>query len=176
MQCSRPTALRPTGSPQIPPRRVLTPSCPPGSYRSAISAYSALPSPSPLVTLYAARSHLALTPPSPTSALSLLSPLSPTLDTRALTALAHYLAGEKEDAVSELEEVLAETGERGLEEGDEGRMVRGVVGTVWILEGEARREEGVEVLREAIELGQDEEWWVQSLVSGGMELTNTRAA
>ena len=134
------------------------------------------PSPSPLVTLYAARSHLALTPPSPTSALSLLSPLSPTLDTRALTALAHYLAGEKEDAVSELEEVLAETGERGLEEGDEGRMVRGVVGTVWILEGEARREEGVEVLREAIELGQDEEWWVQSLVSGGMELTNTRAA
>ena len=79
-------------------------------------------------------------------------------------------------SVSELEEVLAETGERGLEEGDEGRMVRGVVGTVWILEGEARREEGVEVLREAIELGQDEEWWVQSLVSGGMELTNTRAA
>lgn len=53
---------------------------------------------------------------------------------------------------------MAELGEAGLKEGEEGRFVRGVVGTVWILEGEERREEGVEVLREAVELGEDQEW------------------
>ena len=151
--------------PTSPPRRAtgpLTLLAPPaaGSYRSAISAYEAHESPVALLTLYAARAHLALTPPAPSAALALLSPLSPTLDTRAVTALASYLAGETEDAVGELEELLTELGEGGLEEGEEGRMVRGVVGTVWILEGEERREEGVEVLREAVELGKDQEWLV----------------
>lgn len=130
-----------------------------GSYRSALSAYDALASPHPHVTLYAARCHLALTPPSPSSALSLLSSLPTSLDSRAVTALAQYLSGKKEDAVSELEELLAELGEGGLQEGEEGRMCRAVIGTVWILEGEERREEGVEVLREGVELGQDQEWY-----------------
>lgn len=56
--------------------------------------------------------------------------------------------------------MLTELGEGGLSEDpeEEGRFVRGVIGTVWILEGEERREEGVEVLREAVELGSDQEW------------------
>ncbi|GAA5821678.1 hypothetical protein JCM3770_004765 [Rhodotorula araucariae] len=130
-----------------------------GSYRSALSAYAEHPSPSPLLTLYAARAHLALTPPAPSAATQLLSSVPETLDTRAVAALARYLAGEQEDAVGELEELLAELGEQGLEEGDDvgGRFVRGVVGTVWVLEGEERREEGIEVLREAVELGKDQE-------------------
>ncbi|KAL8290253.1 hypothetical protein RQP46_003192 [Phenoliferia psychrophenolica] len=128
-----------------------------GSYRSAISAFEAHQSPVALLTLYAARAHLALTPPSPSAALALLRPLAPTLDSRAVTALATYLAGETEEAVGELEELLTELGEGGLEEGEEGRLVRGVVGTVWILEAEERREEGVEILREAVELGKDQE-------------------
>ncbi|GAA5978965.1 hypothetical protein JCM11641_000109 [Rhodosporidiobolus odoratus] len=129
-----------------------------GSYRAALSAYTSHPSPSPTLTLYAARSHLALSPPSPSAALQLLTPLPQTLDVRAVSALARYLQGEKEEAVGELEELLAEVGEQGLEEGEEeGRMVRGVVGTVWVLEGEERREEGIEVLREAVELGKDQE-------------------
>ncbi|GAA6039692.1 hypothetical protein JCM8097_001355 [Rhodosporidiobolus ruineniae] len=131
-----------------------------GSYRAALSAFAEHPSPSPLLTLYAARAHLALSPPSPSAALSLLQALpAQTLDVRAVAALARYLQGETEEAVGELEEVLAETGEQGLEEDNEaeGRFVRGVVGTVWVLEGEERREEGIEVLREAVELGRDQE-------------------
>ncbi|GAA6061871.1 hypothetical protein JCM10212_000512 [Sporobolomyces blumeae] len=138
-----------------------------GSYRSAISAYDELSSPSPLLTLYAARSHLALSPPSPASASTLLRSLPhETLDSRAIECLAKYLEGgrdddldKKEQAVGDLEEILAETGERGLTDDDhaEGRFVRGVVGTVWILEGDDRREEGIEVLREAVELGKDQE-------------------
>ncbi|POY73811.1 hypothetical protein BMF94_3352 [Rhodotorula taiwanensis] len=131
-----------------------------GSYRAALAAYSELASPSETLSLYAARSHLALSPPDTQSALSLLSSLPPTLDTRAVSALATYLAGETEQAVGDLEELLAELGEQGLEQDGqgEGRLVRAVVGTVWILEGdEQRREEGVEVLREAVELGHDQE-------------------
>lgn len=130
----------------------------PGSYRSAISAYNELRSPSPILTLYAARSHLALSPPSISYAEGLLSSIPSTLDSRAVSSLATYLSGSTEEAVGDLEELLAELGEQGLEEDDEGRFVRGVVGTVWILEGEERREEGIEVLREAVELGKDQEW------------------
>ncbi|GAA5884079.1 hypothetical protein JCM3774_002959 [Rhodotorula dairenensis] len=134
-----------------------------GSYRAALSAYKELASPSPVLSLYAARSYLALSPPDVRSAQTLLSSLAPTLDTRAVQALATYLAGDAETAVGDLEELLAELGEQGLAhdadpEEDEGRFVRGVVGTVWILEGdEQRREEGIEVLREAVELGHDQE-------------------
>ncbi|KAM0746353.1 hypothetical protein T439DRAFT_329803 [Meredithblackwellia eburnea MCA 4105] len=128
-----------------------------GSYRSAISAFESHGNPTPLLSTYAARAHLALTPPATDAALALLAPLPQTLDTRAVTALANYLAGLREESVGELDELLAELGEGGLEEGDEGRLVRGVVGTVFILEGEERREEGVEVLREAVELGKDQE-------------------
>ena len=129
-----------------------------GSYRSAISAYNELSSPSPILTLYAARSHLALSPPSISSAQQLLSTVPSSLDSRAVSSLATYLSGSTEEAVGDLEELLAELGEQGLEEDEEGRFVRGVVGTVWILEGEERREEGIEVLREAVELGKDQEW------------------
>ncbi|GAA6026372.1 hypothetical protein JCM8202_004749 [Rhodotorula sphaerocarpa] len=131
-----------------------------GSYRAALSAYAELSSPSPTLSLYAARAHLALSPPDCASALSVLQSLEPSLDVRAISALANYLAGDKEAAVGELEELLAEVGEQGLEQDGEGegRFVRGAVGTVWILEGdEQRREEGVEVLREAVELGHDQE-------------------
>ncbi|GAA5991850.1 hypothetical protein JCM10908_002236 [Rhodotorula pacifica] len=133
-----------------------------GSYRAALSAYKELSSsPSPTLSLYAARAYLALSPPDIRSAQTLLSSLPPTLDTRAVQALATYLSGDGETAVGELEELLAELGEQGLDqdnEEEEGRFVRGVVGTVWILEGdEQRREEGIEVLREAVELGHDQE-------------------
>ncbi|KAG0658769.1 hypothetical protein C6P46_005634 [Rhodotorula mucilaginosa] len=130
-----------------------------GSYRAALSAYKELSAPSPTLSLYAARSYLALSPPDIRAAQTLLSSLPSTLDSRAVQALATYLAGDAETAVGELEELLAELGEQGLGEGDEeGRVVRGVVGTVWILEGdEQRREEGIEVLREAVELGHDQE-------------------
>ncbi|SCV71043.1 BQ2448_3805 [Microbotryum intermedium] len=133
-----------------------------GSYRSALSAYSELISPSPLSTLYAARSHLALSPPSTSSALSLLSSLEPaTLDSRALIALSNYLSGDTDSSIEELEEVQLELGEGGLEEGDQGRFVRAIVATVWILTGqEGRREEAVEILNEAIQLGHDQEWYV----------------
>lgn len=134
-----------------------------GSYRAALSAYAELSSPSPTLSLYAARAHLALSPPDCASALSVLQSLEPSLDVRAISALANYLAGDKEAAMGELEELLAEVGEQGLEQDGEGegRFVRGAVGTVWILEGdEQRREEGVEVLREAVELGHDQEWCV----------------
>lgn len=135
----------------------------PGSYRAALAAYKELSAPSPTLSLYAARAHLAQSPPDIRSAQTLLSSLPPTLDTRAVQALATYLAGDAEPAVGELEELLAELGEQGLahEGEEEGRFVRGVVGTVWILEGdEQRREEGIEVLREAVELGHDQEWSV----------------
>ncbi|SCZ98282.1 BZ3500_MvSof-1268-A1-R1_Chr7-1g09082 [Microbotryum saponariae] len=129
-----------------------------GSYRSALSAYSELPSASTLPTLYAARAHLALSPPSPSDALSLLSSLERTLDTRALTALANFLSGDHERAIEELEEVQIELGEGGLEEQEEGRFVRGVLATVWWLSGEeGRREEAVEMLYEAVQLGADQE-------------------
>lgn len=134
-----------------------------GSYRAALSAFSALDSPSPLLSLYAARSQLALSPPAIAEAQQLLLPLDPTFDVRAVSSLATYLAGDREEAVGELEELLAELGEQGLQEDEEGRFVRGVVGTVYILEGEERREEGVEVLREAVELGQDQEWCVRAI-------------
>lgn len=131
---------------------------PVGSYRAAISAYLNLSATSPTLTLYAARSHLALTPPATNAALSLLSTLPASLDQRAITAFAHYLSGSTEEALSELDEILMELGDGGLEGSEEGRMVRGVVGSVYFLEGEERREEGVEILREAIELGSDQEW------------------
>lgn len=135
-----------------------------GSYRACLSAYSALSSPSPLLTTYAARAHLAQSPPNPQAAQSLLSSAPPTLDTRAVSALATYLSSESahEDAVAELEDILTELGEQGLDADQpeaEGRFVRGIVATVWLLEGdEQRREEAAEILREAIELGQDQEW------------------
>lgn len=79
-------------------------------------------------------------------------------------ALADYLSGNTEQAVNELEDVLTELGEQGLQaEGDdsEGRLVRGIVATVWLLLGDdMRTDEAAEILREAIELGQDQEWYV----------------
>ncbi|GAA5855532.1 hypothetical protein JCM5353_004282, partial [Sporobolomyces roseus] len=87
----------------------------------------------------------------------LLSSVPSSLDSRAVSSLATYLSGDTEEAVGDLDEILAELGEQGLQEDEEGRFVRGVVGTVWILEGEERREEGIEVLREAVELGKDQE-------------------
>lgn len=86
--------------------------------------------------------------------------LPSTLDSRAIAAFANYLSGAREDAVDELQELIAELGEEGLQEGEEGRFVRSIVGTVWILEGEATREEAIEVLREGVELGKDQEWFV----------------
>ncbi|KAK4052548.1 hypothetical protein OIO90_004316 [Microbotryomycetes sp. JL221] len=136
-----------------------------GSYRASLSAYSALENPSPLLTLYAARSNLALIPPNINQAQTLLSNLDDQdFNVRAIKGLSLYLASiEDEQAktqiVSDLEDVLAELGEQGLDEStDEGRFVRGTVATVFLLEqDEQRREEGVEILREAVELGQDQE-------------------
>lgn len=122
-------------------------------------------SPSPLLSYYAARSHLALSPPNPQAATNILSSLPPTLDTRALASLADYVAASAADdepakagAVDEMDELLAEVGESGLDEEGEGRMVRLAMGTVYILEGEVRREDAVEVLREGVELGHDQDW------------------
>ncbi|KAM0789108.1 hypothetical protein ACM66B_003163 [Microbotryomycetes sp. NB124-2] len=132
-----------------------------GSYRASLSAYSALDNPSPLLSLYAARANLALTPPDVQQAQTILSTLdSSSFNVRAVSCLAQYLDEtniSKEQTVADLEELLAEVGEDGLEEGSDARFVRGIVATVFLLEGEDRREEGVEILREAVELGQDQE-------------------
>lgn len=144
-----------------------------GSYRAALSAFSALDSPSALLTYYAARSNLALSPPNPQAALTLLSALPESLDTRALSALASYVQAVTEDdeaaraaAVDEMDELLADLGESGLEEDGEGRFVRLAMGTVYILEGEERRQDALDALREGVELGQDQEWSVSlSLLS-----------
>ena len=85
-----------------------------GSYRAALAAYKELSTPSPTLSLYAARAYLALSPPDVRSAQTLLSSLPSTLDSRAVQALATYLAGDAETAVGELEELLAELGEQGL--------------------------------------------------------------
>lgn len=134
-----------------------------GSYRAAISAYTALEQTSPTLSLYAARSHLALTPPSTSAALSLLTSLPDSYNKRAIVAFANFLAATdgqgQTEAIEELEEVLVELGDGGLEGSEEGRMVRGVIGSCYYLaEGGERREEGIEVLREAVELGGDSEW------------------
>lgn len=159
------------------------------SYRALLSAYSALPAPvSPLLTLYAARSHLGVSPPNTSQCIKLLDGLEETLDTRAIRGLAEYLAaqstgfaaGEEEDPINELEFLMTELGESGLDDSnpeEEGRYVRSVVATVWILESlrsdegieeelrEARREEAVEILKEGIELGKDQEWYVLALLN-----------
>jgi len=57
-----------------------------------------------------------------------------------------------------MDELLAELGESGLEEDSEGRWVRMAMGTVYILEGEDRRQDALDVLREGVELGQDQDW------------------
>ncbi len=62
--------------------------------------------------------------------------------------------------MDEMDELLAELGENGLEEDSEGRWVRTAMGTVYILEGEDRRQDALEVLREGVELGQDQDWLV----------------
>lgn len=148
-----------------------------GSYAALVSSFSALPpalQAAPLARIYLARSHLALTPPALAAARAALAPLPSTLDIQALASFVQYLAAvqSKQDtagALDELEMVLAELGEKGLEqsydmaEGDagEGRFVRAVVATVYILEGtDDKREEAIEILREGIELGQDQEWCV----------------
>lgn len=109
---------------------------------------------------------MALTPPNLTQARHLIesSTAPDSLDSRSILALADYLSGNTEQAVNELEDVLTELGEQGLQaEGDdsEGRLVRGIVATVWLLLGDdMRTDEAAEILREAIELGQDQEWYV----------------
>lgn len=60
--------------------------------------------------------------------------------------------------MDEMDELLAELGESGLEEDSEGRWVRMAMGTVYILEGEDRRQDALDVLREGVELGQDQDW------------------
>jgi hypothetical protein len=152
------------------------------SYRALLSAYSALPAPiSPLVTLYAARSNLGLTPPNTSECIKLLDGIEESFDTRAIRGLAEYLAaqvtgfsnGEEEEPINELEFLMTELGESGLDDSnpeEEGRYVRSIIATVWILESlrtdegiedelrEARREEAIEILKEGIELGRDQEW------------------
>lgn len=132
-----------------------------GSYRAAISAFTALPSPSTTTLLFAARAHLALSPPATNDATALLEAIfPPTLDSRAVGALAQYLTGDDASAIDQLEELMTELGESGLseDEEEEGRLVRAVVATAYILDGsEDRRDEAVEILREGIEIGHDQE-------------------
>lgn len=79
-----------------------------------------------------------------------------------MSALASYVAGDRESAVDEMDELLAELGESGLEEDSEGRFVRLAMGTVYIQEGEDRRQDALDALREGVELGHDQEWSVHS--------------
>lgn len=139
------------------------------------------------MTYLAIHSALAVAPPDVKLATALFSSLGEddrsTLDGRAVQALIAYIRemssntgddGETtsalEEQVDELEMILAELGGEGLEEGAEGRSVRAVVGTVYILESirsgldaesqAARRNEAVEVLKEGVELGNDQDWYV----------------
>lgn len=152
------------------------------SYRALLSEFSTLPKPvSPLLTLYAARAHLGLTPPNTSAAIKLVEALEETFDSRAVRQLAEYLtaqsggfaAGEEEDAINELEFLMTELGESGLDDTnveEEGRYVRSIVATVYLLESmrtdegidetlrELRRQEAVDILKEGIILGRDQEW------------------
>lgn len=133
-----------------------------------------------MASLYAARAYLAHTPADVHAALNLATPLttegtsSRVLDARAVVALANYFAGSTEDALMELDELLAETGEQGLAPGaadagglegpsagsddSDGRMVRVCAATAFLREGtDDRRAEALEVLREAVDLGHDQE-------------------
>lgn len=111
--------------------------------------------------LFAARAHLALSPPATDAANALLEGIfPPTLNSRAVAALAEYLTGDHAAAIDQLEEIMTELGESGLsEEDDDARLVRAVVATAYLLDAsDDRRDEAVEILREGIEIGHDQEW------------------
>ncbi len=104
--------------------------------------------------LYSARSHLALQPPSTSSALSVLAPAlkasSPPASAKAVAVFAEYISATEGDPksgkVEELRDLLLEYEEEGdaEDEGEEGevgmkeeeRIVRVMAGTAFILEGE----------------------------------------
>jgi coatomer protein complex subunit epsilon len=111
--------------------------------------------------LYAARSHLALSPPSTSSAISILSThLDTSLAAKAVTALANYVAGsDKSTRVDEVRDLVIET--EGAEDDGEGSrnaeesVVRVAAATIFILEGE--NEEAVATLTEG-SAKEDLEW------------------
>ncbi|ORY24287.1 coatomer epsilon subunit-domain-containing protein [Naematelia encephala] len=122
------------------------------SYKACISeasSQSVTPSdddPLPLErALYISRSHLALSPPSTSDAISILTPftsLDPApLPARAGVAFAEYLAAPSSEGVDAVRDLLLEA------EGEQGEStVRVIAGTVFILEKE--NEEAVATLTE----------------------------
>ncbi|WRT67842.1 uncharacterized protein IL334_004816 [Kwoniella shivajii] len=99
--------------------------------------------------LYIARSHLSLTPPSTSSAQSILSPFlssdSAPLSAKAVDAFASYLADEEKEAkVDELRDLVLEV--EGNEDEIEESTVRVIASSVFILQGE--NEEAVTTLNE----------------------------
>ncbi|ORX33447.1 coatomer epsilon subunit-domain-containing protein [Kockovaella imperatae] len=96
-----------------------------------------------LRSLYIARSHLALSPPATSSALSTLKPFDAP-SAKAVSALAEYLAKSDSSHVDAVRDLVIEC-EGGEESQDEG-VVRVIAGTIFILEGE--NEEAVATLTE----------------------------
>lgn len=130
-----------------------------GAYRTVISSYAGLSDPTEALSYYCARAHLALVPAQIEMARNVLGSSS-TLDATAINQLANYYEGDQQ-ALLECDELIINLGEQGLQPEDEGRHVRAVVATLFLNEGsQERRDEAIEILREGVEIGQDQEWSV----------------
>lgn len=105
--------------------------------------------------LYAARSHLALSPPNTPAAKELVSSAE-TPGAKAVLALGRYLADEDKAArVDEVRDLVIESEGADEEEETEEAVIRAIAGTVFILEGE--NEEAIATLTEG-KAKEDLEW------------------
>lgn len=134
-----------------------------GSYKAAIQEASQadlsdLSNPESLSrALYIARSHLAISPPSTSSAVSVIQPAldtdEPPASARAVKSFAEFLESTEDDKEAKLEELRDLTLEYEGEEVDEEtreeeRVVRCLAATAFILQGE--NEEAVTTLTEGV--------------------------
>jgi coatomer protein complex subunit epsilon len=118
--------------------------------------------------IYAARSHLALTPPDASAALAVIEPAlssdEPTSSARAIKAFAEYLQSEdKPSQVEELRDLVLEFDAEEVNEEtiEDERIVRVMAGTAFILEKEV--EEAVTTLSEGCGKT-DLEWYVNIML------------
>ncbi|KAK4685198.1 coatomer subunit epsilon, partial [Tremellales sp. Uapishka_1] len=100
--------------------------------------------------LYVARSHLALSPASSSSAQAVLAPFlslsTPPLSAKAVSLFSEYLSQRSEDKIEEIRDLVLEC--EGGEDEDEERVVRVVAASIFILEKEV--EEAVATLTEGV--------------------------
>ncbi|KAN0061091.1 hypothetical protein ACQY0O_006826 [Thecaphora frezii] len=125
-----------------------------GAYKGAIdlalastsSASSADPA-ATLILLYGARSHLATSPPSPSSALSLLSSLPSEPHVEAVRSLARFLQSrsqDDQDGMSKETITLTELLDHAVVGEDKGQIIRCAAATALFLDGDS--EEALETL------------------------------